>query len=122
MSIIYIDGNKGLVQIFEAPDEAVDSHILAEQMLDMFADNEREKQHVSSVSAGRGADHAWIGCLNFSFYDKRRKADAPEAGRPRRHRNRLPRQEAKGAGGQVLGAERQIKQPGRPGNRCRRRG
>ncbi len=73
-SIIFIDGNKGLVRIFEAPDEAVDSHILAGQMVDLFAETEREKQHISSVSAGRGADHAWIGCLNFSFYDKRRKA------------------------------------------------
>jgi len=73
-TIVYIDGNKGLIQIFTAPDEAIDSHILAEQMVDMFAENERERQHISSVSAGRGADHAWIGCLNFTYYDKRRKA------------------------------------------------
>ena len=73
-SIIFIDGNKGIVRIFEAPDEAVDSHIVAGQMVDLFAENEREKQHISSVSAGRGADHAWIGCLNFSFFDKRRRA------------------------------------------------
>ncbi len=71
--IVYIDGNKGNIQIFEAPDEAVDSHVLAEQMVEMFAENEKEKQHIASVSAGTGANTAYIGCLNFSFYDKRRK-------------------------------------------------
>ncbi len=71
--IIFINGNEGNIQIFEAPDEELNSHILAEQMTDMFADNEKERQHISTVSAGRGSDHAWIGCLNFSYYDKRRK-------------------------------------------------
>ncbi len=71
--IIYIDGNEGKIQIFEAPEEELNSHILAEQMTEMFANDEREKQHISTVSAGRGAEHAWIGCLNFSYYDKRRK-------------------------------------------------
>jgi aldehyde:ferredoxin oxidoreductase len=70
--IIYIDGNQGRIQIMEAPEEAVDSHVLAEQLHEMFAANEREKQQVSVVSAGRGAEHAWIGCLNFSYWDKRR--------------------------------------------------
>jgi aldehyde:ferredoxin oxidoreductase len=71
--LIAIDGNQGKVQIMEAPLDAVDSHVLAEQLHEMFAANEREKQHVSVVSAGRGAEHAWIGCLNFSYWDKRRK-------------------------------------------------
>lgn len=70
--IVLIDGNQGLVQILTAPDEAVDSHVLAEQLHHMYAANERELQHVSVVSAGRGAEHAWIGCLNFSYWDKRR--------------------------------------------------
>ncbi len=80
--IIFVDGDKGLIQIFEAPGEAVDSHVLAEQMVEMFAENEAGKQFISSVSAGTGANHAWIGCLNFSFYDKRRKvARLKQAGR-----------------------------------------
>lgn len=80
--IIYIDGNNGIVQIFEAPDEAVDSHILAEQMVEMFAENDKEKQHISSVSAGSGSENAYIGCLNFSFFDKRRQvARLKQAGR-----------------------------------------
>jgi len=80
--IVYIDGNNGIVQIFEAPEEAIDSHVLAEQMVEMFAENDKEKQHISSVSAGRGADNAYIGCLNFSFFDKRRQvARLKQAGR-----------------------------------------
>ncbi len=80
--IIYIDGNNGKIQIFEAPDEAVDSHVFAEQMVEMFAENEKEKQHVATVSAGTGSNTAYIGCLNFSFYDKRRKvARLKQAGR-----------------------------------------
>ncbi len=80
--IVYIDGNNSKIQIFEAPGEAVDSHVLAEQMVEMFADTEKEKQHIASVSAGTGSNNAYIGCLNFSFYDKRRKvARLKQAGR-----------------------------------------
>jgi len=80
--IVYIDGNNGKIQIFEAPEEAVDSHVFAEQMVDMFAENEKEKQHIASVSAGTGSNTSYIGCLNFSFYDKRRKvARLKQAGR-----------------------------------------
>ena len=80
--IVYIDGNNGKIQIFEAPEEAVDSHVFAEQMVDMFAETEKEKQHIASVSAGTGSNTSYIGCLNFSFYDKRRKvARLKQAGR-----------------------------------------
>jgi len=80
--IVFIDGDDGVVSIFEAPGEAVDSHVLAEQMVAMFARDEKDRQHISSVSAGTGAEHALIGCLNFSFYDKRRKvARLKQAGR-----------------------------------------
>jgi len=80
--IVFIDGDQGLVQIFEAPAEAVDSHVFAEQMMEMFADTENEKLYVSSVSAGTGSDHSYIGCLNFSFYDvKKKAARVKQAGR-----------------------------------------
>jgi len=42
-------------------------------MVELFADNEKEKIGISSVSAGSGAENTFIGCLNFSFYDPRRK-------------------------------------------------
>jgi aldehyde:ferredoxin oxidoreductase len=72
--IVFIDGNEGKVTIEEAPEEAVDTHLIGEQMAEMFADTEREKRDISTVSAGSGADHALIGCLNFSWYDVRRQS------------------------------------------------
>jgi aldehyde:ferredoxin oxidoreductase len=71
--IVFIDGNEGLVQILEAPEEAVNSNLIAEEMVALFGKTDQEKQGVSSVSAGVGAEHTKIGCLNFSFYDPRRK-------------------------------------------------
>jgi aldehyde:ferredoxin oxidoreductase len=80
--IIFIDGINHKVEIFEAPAEAVDSHILTEQMTDIFADNEEERKNIGVVSAGSAADHSLIGMLNFSFYDpKRKKIRLKQAGR-----------------------------------------
>ena len=70
--IVYIDGNAGNVKIFEAPDEETNSHLLAHQLHEMFADNDNERQHISVVSAGKGAENTLLGCLNFSLWDKRR--------------------------------------------------
>ena len=71
--VIFIDGVNHFVEIFEAPYEAADSHILAEQLTDIFADNESEKRNIGVVSSGSAAEHSLIGMLNFSFYDPRRK-------------------------------------------------
>ncbi len=80
--IIYIDGIRGRVEIFEAPAEALDSHVLAEQLTEMFAENEKEKKNIGIVSTGAAADHSLIGMLNFTFYDvKRKKIRLKQAGR-----------------------------------------
>jgi aldehyde:ferredoxin oxidoreductase len=80
--IIYIDGINHKIEIFEAPLEAKDSHILAEQLTDMFANDDRDKKNVAVVSAGSAADNSLIGMLNFSFYDpKRKKVRLKQAGR-----------------------------------------
>lgn len=72
--IIFVDGNKGLVQIIAAPEGlADDSYALPEQILELFAEEPEEKAGISSVSTGPGAEHTLIGCLNVSFYDPRRK-------------------------------------------------
>jgi len=71
--IIIIDGTQGTVRIEEASEEAVDSHVLIEQLTEMYADNETDKRNISVVSSGKAAEHALIGMLNFSFYDVRRK-------------------------------------------------
>ena len=71
--IVYVDGMQGKVFIYEAPGGAADTHELAERMVELFADSEAEKAGISSVTAGSGAEHALIGCLNFSLYDERRQ-------------------------------------------------
>ncbi len=80
--IVFIDGINHSVEIFEAPAEAIDSHILAEQLTEMFSDNESEKKLIGVVSTGSAAEHSLIGMLNFSFYDpKRKKVRLKQAGR-----------------------------------------
>jgi aldehyde:ferredoxin oxidoreductase len=71
--IIFIDGINHKIEIFEAPAEAIDSHILAEQLTEIFADNDGERKNIGVVSAGSAADNSLIGMLNFSFYDPKRK-------------------------------------------------
>ncbi len=71
--IIVINGVEGTVEIIEAPGEAIDSHVLAEQLTEMFANDEKDKKNVAVVSAGKAADNSLIGMLNFSFYDSKRK-------------------------------------------------
>lgn len=80
--VIYIDGINHKVEIFEAPLEVPDSHVLAEQLTEMFADDERDMKNVAVVSTGSAADNSLIGMLNFSFYDpKRKKVRLKQAGR-----------------------------------------
>ncbi len=80
--IVFIDGINHTVEIFEAPAESSDSHLLAEQLTEIFADNESEKKYIGVVSTGSAADHSLIGMLNFSFYDlKRKKVRLKQAGR-----------------------------------------
>ena len=71
--MVLIDGNAGLVQIVEAPEESVNTYELAEEIVATFGKTPEEKRAVSSVTAGTGSEHTLIGCLNFSFYDVRRK-------------------------------------------------
>jgi aldehyde:ferredoxin oxidoreductase len=80
--IVFIDGDKGIVQILSAPDERINSHILAEELVKEFADSPDKLQYVSVVSTGEAANHVNITCLNFSFWDKRRQvARLKQAGR-----------------------------------------
>jgi len=70
--IIVIDGNKHTISVETAPEEAFDSHILGEQLTEMYADNEEDKPNISVISSGRAAENSYIGILNFTFWDKRR--------------------------------------------------
>lgn len=71
--VVFIDGNKGTVRVDTAPKEPLDSHILSEILTDMYALEEKDKEYISVVSTGTGADNSYWGMLNFSFYDPRRK-------------------------------------------------
>lgn len=71
-SVVVIDGARKAISIETAPEESIDSHVLAEELTEMYAQNRDDRDNVSVVSAGRGAEHTLIGCLNFSWYDWRR--------------------------------------------------
>jgi len=71
--IVFIDGVNGRITIEEAPEETIDSHILAEELTEMYANDEKDKMNIGVVSAGLAAQNSLIGMLNFSFWDPRRK-------------------------------------------------
>ena len=73
--VIVIDGENGKISIETAPLEETNSHLVNEQLTHLYAseDNDRSRQKVSVVSAGKGAENSYWGCMNFSFYDIRRK-------------------------------------------------
>jgi len=72
--IVLIDAVAGKVTIEKAPLESVDSHLIAEELAEMYADDELDLRNIACVSAGRGAEHTRMGILNFSFWDWRRGA------------------------------------------------
>ena len=72
--IVVIDGQKGRITIEEAPEVPVDTHLIGEWLIRQMAEKEEDRYFMSAVSAGQGAEHTRIGCLNFAFYDRRRGA------------------------------------------------
>jgi aldehyde:ferredoxin oxidoreductase len=71
--IVFIDGVNHKVTLSEIDVADVDSHLLAEYLTDLYADDEKDKKNIAVVSTGAAADYSLIGMLNFSFYDTRRK-------------------------------------------------
>ena len=62
--------------------ESIDSHLLCEELTEMYADNHADMRNIAVIAAGRGADHTNFGILNFSFWDWRRGvARLKQAGR-----------------------------------------
>jgi aldehyde:ferredoxin oxidoreductase len=70
--IIYINGNEHAISILTASDEASNSHILCEQLTEMFSENEADRENISVIASGQAAENSYIGVLNFTFWDKRR--------------------------------------------------
>lgn len=80
--IIVIDSVKREIYLEYAPLEAIDSHVIAEELTEMYADNDYDKRNIAVVSSGQAADHTYMGVLNFSFWDWRREvARLKQAGR-----------------------------------------
>ncbi len=73
--VVVIDGEEGKITIETAPEEETNSHLVADQLTHMYAseDTDKSRQKISVVSAGKGSENSYWGCLNFSFYDIRRK-------------------------------------------------
>ncbi len=80
--IIFIDARNQKIEIFEDPGLSVDSHILAEELTEMFGEDEKDYRNIGIVSTGAAAEHSLIGMINFTFYDmKRKKVRLKQAGR-----------------------------------------
>ncbi len=80
--VVYIDGDNGLVRIYEWAPANRNSYNVTEALHEHFADDEDDKRSISVVSAGEAAEHSWWGALNVSFYDPRRAlARLKQAGR-----------------------------------------
>ena len=73
--LVFIDAVEGKVTIETAPYEETNAHLISEQLCYLYAieDSEKARQKVTVVSAGKGAENSYWGCLNISFYDIRRK-------------------------------------------------
>ncbi|MBI9033622.1 MAG: hypothetical protein JEZ03_04025 [Bacteroidales bacterium] len=71
--IIYLDGVNHKVQIFDDPGFSTDSHILGEELTEVFAEDEKDAKNIGIVSAGAAAENSLIGMLNFTFWDSKRK-------------------------------------------------
>jgi aldehyde:ferredoxin oxidoreductase len=57
-------------------------HILAEELTELFADDEKDAKNIGIVSMGAAAENSLIGMVNFTFYDmKRKKIRLKQAGR-----------------------------------------
>ncbi len=73
--VVFIDGKEGVVTIETAPKEETNSHVLADQLTHLYAeaDTDLARQKVTVVSAGKGSEYSYWGCINISFFDVRRK-------------------------------------------------
>ena len=78
--VIFIDGIDERVQILEASGLPDDSYALSAKLTEYFGKG--KPRHISVVSTGPGAKNTRVGCLNFTWYDlKRKRARYKQAGR-----------------------------------------
>ena len=70
-AVVYIDGVEQTVKIFDTSGLPDDSYALSAALSDHFSQG--RPRGISVVSAGPGARHTFMGCLNFTWYDPKRK-------------------------------------------------
>ncbi|MGD9078433.1 MAG: aldehyde ferredoxin oxidoreductase N-terminal domain-containing protein, partial [Desulfobacterales bacterium] len=77
--VVFVDGVNQKVQIFEASGLPENAYALSAILTEHFAQG--KPRNISVVSAGPGAKNTLIGCLNFTWYDpKRKRARYKQAG------------------------------------------
>ncbi|MBM4370193.1 MAG: NAD(P)H-dependent oxidoreductase subunit E [Deltaproteobacteria bacterium] len=80
--IVFIDGVDHRITIEAAPLESIDSHVVAEELTLLYAEDDADRRNLAVVSSGTAAAHSRMGVLNFSFWDWRRNvARLKQAGR-----------------------------------------
>ena len=78
--VIYIDGVEEKITMFEVADLPQDSYEISSLLTSHFGGD--KPRGISVVSTGPGAKHTSMGCLNFTWYDpKRKRARYKQAGR-----------------------------------------
>ncbi|MBN1335605.1 MAG: aldehyde:ferredoxin oxidoreductase [Deltaproteobacteria bacterium] len=70
--LVVIDGDEGVIRFLDASDLPSDAYTQSEILHERLGGDQPGK--VSVVTAGSAARHTLIGCLNFSWYDRPRKA------------------------------------------------
>jgi aldehyde:ferredoxin oxidoreductase len=72
--IVVIDGPAGKVRILAVPEETpTNTHKLGHWLNEQLAESDKDKKFMAFVSAGQGAEHSRMGCLNFSLWDRKRE-------------------------------------------------
>ncbi len=78
--VVFIDGINQKIQLFETSGLPDNAYELSAILTEHFAQG--KPRNISVVSAGPGAKNTLIGCLNFTWYDpKRKRARYKQAGR-----------------------------------------
>lgn len=67
---IFIDGDHGRIEIHDAGDLPDTAYEITRVLTDRHT--EKEGKDMAVVTSGPAAEHAWMGCLNFSWWDQRR--------------------------------------------------
>ncbi len=69
--VIFIDGDARKVQVEGAEELSSETHLIVDAMVQKYGGG--NPLRISVVSAGPGAEHTLIGCLNISWYDTARR-------------------------------------------------